>query len=142
MRVLGLDIGRRRIGVAISDPSGTLARPLVTLTVDGDNAVDRVATQIDALAREDDGIAQIVIGLPLQLDGAPNAQTAYVLAFIEGLKARTDLPIATEGERLTSHEAEQRLALREKDWRKRKARLDAAAAAIILQDYLDRRPAS
>ena len=59
-------------------------------------------------------------------------------AFIAALADRTALPIAVEDERLTSREAESRLALRERDWRKRKAKLDAAAAAIILQDYLDR----
>jgi RNase H-fold protein (predicted Holliday junction resolvase) len=63
-----------------------------------------------------------------------------VLAFIALLKSRTALPIATEDERLTSREAESRLARREKDWRKRKAQLDAAAAAVFLQDYLDRTP--
>ena len=70
-------------------------------------------------------------------------QTSRVAAFIVSLQARTSLTIATEDERLTSREAESRLAVRERDWRKRKKKLDAAAAAIILQDYLDRpRPSS
>jgi putative transcription antitermination factor YqgF len=60
------------------------------------------------------------------------------VAFIVSLQARTSLTIATEDERLTSREAESRLAVHERDWRKRKQKLDAAAAAIILQDYLDR----
>ena len=60
------------------------------------------------------------------------------MAFVEALRQRTDISIALQDERLTSREAESRLAQREKDWRKRKTRLDAASAAVILQDYLDR----
>jgi putative Holliday junction resolvase len=84
-------------------------------------------------------VAQIVVGMPVGLDGVPNAQTAYVVQFVDALRARTAIPIAAEGERLTSREAETRLAVHERDWRKRKERLDAVAAAIILQDYLDRK---
>jgi len=132
-------VGGRRIGLAISDPSGTLARPLSTLTVDGpDDAVVRVAAEIARLAAEEDGLATIVVGAPARLDGTPSAQTATVDAFVDALRARTTLPIMREDERLTSREAESRLAVRERDWRKRKALIDAAAAAIILQDYLDR----
>ena len=132
-------MGGRRIGLAISDPSGTLARPLSTLTVDGpDDAVARVAAEIARLAAEEDGLATIVVGAPARLDGTPSAQTATVDVFVDALRARTTLPIMREDERLTSREAESRLAVRERDWRKRKALIDAAAAAIILQDYLDR----
>jgi putative holliday junction resolvase len=138
MRILGLDIGRRRIGVAISDPSGTLARPLLTLTVSPSDALDRVSTEVQRLAAEDDGVRAIVVGVPRHLDGTPSEQTAVVEQFIEALRARVAIPIATEDERLSSREAESRLALRERDWKKRKAQLDAAAAAVILQDYLDR----
>ena len=77
--------------------------------------------------------------MPKGLDGAAHAQTAVVAAFMEALGARTSIPISGEDERLTSREAESRLAVRERDWRKRKVKLDAVAAAIILQDYLDRR---
>ncbi len=132
-------MGGRRIGLAISDPSGTLARPLSTLTVGGpDDAVVRVAAEVARLAAEEDGLATIVVGAPARLDGTPSAQTATVDAFVDALRARTTLPIMREDERLTSREAESRLAVRERDWRKRKALIDAAAAAIILQDYLDR----
>jgi putative Holliday junction resolvase len=138
-RVLAIDVGARRVGLAISDASRTLARPLETITVAGDaDAVERVARRIDELCREDDGIATIVVGLPSRLDGTPTPQTDVVRAFIARLQARTAVPIATEDERLTSVEAESRLALHEKDWRKRKAQLDAASAAVFLQDYLDR----
>jgi putative holliday junction resolvase len=138
-RVLAVDVGARRVGLAISDASATLARPLETLVVASDSdAVDRVADRIAALAREDDGLAAIVVGLPVRLDGSASDESARVRAFIAALADRTALPIEVEDERLTSREAERRLAQRERDWRKRKAKLDAAAAAIILQDYLDR----
>ena len=139
MRVLGVDVGARRVGLAISDATRTLARPLTTLHVTSEaEAVDRVAETIATLASEEDGLAAIVVGLPARLDGTPSDATARVKAFIETLTTRTSVPIETEDERLSSREAESRLALRERDWRKRKTRLDAAAAAIILQDYLDR----
>jgi putative Holliday junction resolvase len=141
MRVLGVDVGRRRIGIAISDATRTLARPLETLTVPSGArslGVDQLEAAIAKLAAEEDGLAMIVIGLPVALDGEPTEQTEHVRAVIARLRARTTIPIATEDERLTSREAESRLAVREGDWRKRKARLDAASAAIILQDYLDR----
>ena len=138
-RVLAVDVGARRVGLAISDASRTLARPLETIMVTSNaDAVERVARRIEQLDGEDEGIATIVVGLPSSLDGTPTPQTAHVRAFIARLQARTPLPIATEDERLTSREAESRLAVREKDWRKRKALLDAASAAVFLQDYLDR----
>ena len=88
--------------------------------------------------REEGGLGAIVVGLPAHLDGTASPQTSRVTAFVERLKARTSLTIATEDERLSSREAESRLAVHERDWRKRKKKLDAAAAAVILQDYLDR----
>jgi putative Holliday junction resolvase len=139
MRVLALDVGERRIGLAISDPSRTLARPLRTLTRRGPLAVvvAELAAQVAALAAEDDGVGTIVIGLPRALDGRETAQTSRVRALADALAAAVALPIAFQDERLSSREAESRLALREPDWRKRKQALDAAAAAVILQDYLD-----
>jgi putative holliday junction resolvase len=136
--VLGIDVGDRRVGLAISDPTQTLARPLTTLTVNGaDAAVSGVMREIERLGAEDDGLAVIIVGLPTRLDGSPTSQTTRVIAFVTALAARTALPIVRVDERLTSREAESRLAIRERDWRRRKARLDAAAAAVILQDYLD-----
>ena len=138
MRVLAVDVGGRRIGLAISDVSRTLARPLLTLTVrNATDGVDQVATEIARLQSEDDGLSTVVVGLPVRLDGSPNDQTPRVAAFVEALKARTGVPIFTADERLTSHEADRLLAERTRDWRQRKARLDAVAAAVILQDYLE-----
>jgi putative pre-16S rRNA nuclease len=138
MRVLAIDVGERRIGLAISDVTRTLARPLMTLKVTSRaEAVERVAAEIANLIAEDDGLGMVVVGLPVRLDGSANEQTPRVAAFIEALKVRTTIPILTADERLTSREAESLLAERTRDWRERKARLDAAAAAVILQDYLE-----
>jgi len=139
MRVLAIDVGQRRVGLAISDPTGTLARPLMTLTVTPDKVIDQVAHEIAQLAAEDDGIAEIVVGMPVRLDGSPTGQTEHVTRFVSALQSRTAIPIRLADERLTSREAESRLAITERDWRKRKKSLDAAAAAVFLQDYLDHR---
>ena len=141
-RIAGLDVGERRIGVAVSDSTGTLARPVGvvrTSGLDGD-ALDRTAAELARLAAEDDGLSALVVGLPRRLDGSANEMTPRVQAFAQTLGRRTSLPVVLQDERLTSLEAESRLAIREKDWRVRKQRLDAAAAAIILQDYLDNQP--
>ena len=141
MRIVGLDVGERRIGVAVSDVTRTLARPLGVLRPAGldVDAVQLSADEIGRLAREEDGVASIVVGLPRRLDGTPSDMTRRVEQFARQLEARTALPVTLQDERLSSREAESRLALREKDWRVRKQHLDAAAAAVILQDYLDSR---
>ena len=137
-RFLGLDVGERRIGVAVSDASGTLATPLTALKTSG---LDGNALQLslDTIARlaADDQFDAIVVGLPRRLDGSPNAMTPRVERFAERLRDRAGVAVILQDERLTSVEAERLLAERDRDWRSRKARLDAAAAAIILQDYLD-----
>ena len=81
----------------------------------------------------------IVVGLPKRLDGSDTEQTLHVRRMVDRLRAVIAAPIVLQDERLSSHEADSRLALTERDWRKRKARLDAASAAVILQDYLDSR---
>ncbi len=141
MRVLGIDYGLRRIGLAVSDATGTLARPLTTLDRSGlandTGVVDAVLATMADLARDDDPVSSIVVGLPRRLDGSPNDQTPRVEAFVRILAARAGVPVAVQDERLSSREAESRLAVKETDWRRRKEKLDAAAAAIILQDFLD-----
>ena len=139
MRIVGLDFGLKRIGVAVSDPSGTLARPLAAIQADPRDAIDRVAALIAELSRDDPAPAAIVVGLPLRLDGTPHEMTARVRAFAAALGARTGLPVEFQDERLSSHEAEGRLTARHRTWQRRKPLLDAASAAVILQDYLDRK---
>jgi putative Holliday junction resolvase len=141
MRALGVDYGRKRVGLALSDASGMLARPWKTLAVSGlDRQVAEVMREVEALAGESDGLSVVVIGLPRRLSGEANEQTAAVEQLAARLGRHTLVPIVLQDERLTSHEAEELLSRREKDWRKRKSRLDAVAAAVILQDYLDARP--
>ena len=139
VRIVGLDLGERRIGIAISDATRTLARPVGVLVRRGsdDDVLRLVTHEISRLKDEEDGLASIVVGLPRRLDGTAHEMTGRVEAFARQLSAASGLPVAFQDERLSSHEAESRLALREKDWRVRKQKLDAAAAAIILQDYLD-----
>ena len=139
VRVVGFDVGERRIGVAVSDATRTLARPIGVLRPMGldDDAARVAAEEVVRLAGEDDGVAAIVVGLPAHLDGSASPMTPRVQKFAAELERLTALPVALQDERLSSREAESRLAIREKDWRTRKAKLDAAAAAVILQDYLD-----
>ena len=141
MRVVAFDVGERRIGVAVSDATLTLARPENVLrpTSLGSDGLQLAVDEITRLKGEEDGVATIVVGLPRRLDGSNTELTARVSAFASELGRITQLPIVLQDERLTSREAESRLAVTEKDWRVRKRRLDAAAAAIILQDYLDAR---
>jgi putative Holliday junction resolvase len=143
MRVLGVDYGRKRIGLALSDATGLLARPWKTIASRG--AIPAVAADIAShvreLRHEEDGIGAVVLGFPRRLSGEPNEQTPLVEALAAALRALiADLPIVLQDERLSSHAADAILAEREKDWKKRKPLLDAAAAAVILQDYLDTQP--
>ena len=142
MRFLGVDYGRKRIGLALSDATGTLARPWETVVAAATPplSAEVVQARLERFAREtlgEDRIDAIVIGLPRRLNGTDNDQTAGTRQFAAALATRTGLPVHLQDERLTSHEAETRLSERERDWRVRKEKLDAAAAAIILQDYLD-----
>ena len=143
VRVVGIDLGDRRIGIAVSDASGTLARPLKTIErgVSDADAVEQLHAFITRLAHEDE-VGSVVVGMPSHLDGSPSPQSRRIGMMVSLLAARLAMPVFTQDERLSSREAEERLSLREKDWRKRKAKLDAAAAAVILQDYLDGRAQS
>ncbi len=142
MRAMGVDYGARRIGLALSDATGMLARAWKTVPRAGNPAqvAHALARETAALIGEDDGLEVIVIGLPRRLSGEPNELTAVVEAVADRLRTIVGIPVVLQDERLTSLEAESRLAEREKDWRKRKGMLDAMAAAVILQDYLDAQP--
>jgi putative holliday junction resolvase len=140
-RFLGIDYGHRRIGLALSDPTGFLSRPWKTLARRGNRTevVSLLAAEVATLAAEDDGLAGVVLGYPRTLGGEPNDQTAVVTALAEVLRARIEVPLVLQDERLSSREAESLLARRLKNWRDRKPLLDALSAAVILQDYLDSR---
>ena len=140
--MLGIDYGARRIGLALSDATATLASPWRMLHRPPSEAetMRELIAEIATLQRDDDGLEAVVVGWPRRLDGSPSDLTPLVETFAQSLKARIDVPVILQDERLSSTEAESRLARRERDWRKRKQQLDAAAAAVILQDYLDNRP--
>ena len=139
--MLGIDYGARRIGLALSDATATLASPwrLIQRPPSEAETLRLMIEEISALAGDDDGLEAVVVGWPRRLDGSATDQTALVETFKRALEAKVPVPVILQDERLSSREAESRLAQRETDWRKRKAKLDAAAAAIILQDYLDAR---
>lgn len=141
MRFLGIDYGKRRIGLALSDATGMLARPWKTIVRQGNRGQVAAAleSEIRRLLAEDDGLAGVVLGYPRKLGGEPTDQTVQVQSLASALKDRIDLPVVLQDERLTSREAESLLARRVKSWRDRKPLLDAASAALILQDYLDGR---
>lgn len=126
-----LDIGEKRIGVALADGVVNIARPLETILVDG--------TEFDAIASlvEREKVEEIIIGYPRNQSGEPTAQTAFVEAFKDKLAKKTLVPIIFQDESLTSVLAEERL----KSYGKRyeKSDIDMQAATLILQDYLEAR---
>ncbi len=144
MRFLGLDVGERRIGVAISDPNGQVAVPLRTLQARTQEAAVR---EIAALVAEE-GVEAVVVGLPLRLDGGVGEQAESVQQFVRLLLPAVNVPVTLWDERLSTVQAEQLLRRESRSRpggrrapRKNEAEKDALAAAIILQGYLDSRPA-
>jgi putative Holliday junction resolvase len=142
MRFLGIDYGRKRIGLALSDATGLLARPWKTIARAGNvrQVAAVIAREIETLRAEADGLEAVVLGHPRRLSGERHEQTIAVEALADQLGRAANVRVVLQDERLTSREAEVMLARRVKDWRQRKPLIDAAAAAIILQDYLDARP--
>jgi putative Holliday junction resolvase len=141
MRFLGVDFGRKRIGLALSDSTAMLARPWRTIAAGGSPAQSAagVAAAIGGAGEEVSDLCGIVVGLPRRLGGDDSVVAGDVRVFAAALGELTGLAVHLQDEQLTSREAEARLAERERDWRRRKAKLDAAAAAIVLQDFLDAR---
>lgn len=138
---MGLDVGERRIGVALSDPTGSLASPLPTLTR---RRGKRAPIQILADLARSHGVTRLVVGLPLDLGGEETDWTREVRAVGDALAQRTGLPVDFVDERMTSVRAEREIrgAGLSRTQREQKERIDAAAAALILQAWLDRRRAS
>ena len=138
MRVVALDPGRRRTGVALSDATRTLATPLCAIRgASLRTQWAEIVALLTKLAEDDDGLSAIVVGVPVRLDGSATDFTADARGLVERLARHFTVPVVARDERLTSVDAEARLAITERDWRRRKAKLDAAAAAVLLQDYLD-----
>jgi putative Holliday junction resolvase len=133
---MALDVGDRRIGVALSDPTGMLATPVT--------AVDRVAAKpsdIDEILRiaRERGAESIIVGLPLSLSGAEGAQAKGVRAFVSDLSARAGLPVDTVDERYSTVQARRMMRESGTGRSRDRGRVDASAAAVILQAYLDAR---
>lgn len=131
MKVLGVDLGDKRIGLAISDAEGKLAVPLKTLNRNGKELEEIIKTKLS------EGIEEIVIGLPLNMDGSLGEQGEKARRFARELEEKTALHIELWDERLSTFEAERRLREAGKKGDKLKKSLDIAAATVILQDYLD-----
>lgn len=135
MRVLGLDVGDRRIGVALSDALGITAQRLTCLERRG------LATDVEAVRAlvERHGISTIVVGLPLTMRGTAGVQAGKVSAFSEALRRRVSVPIEMVDERLTTVQGERALRETRASRRTRKQVIDQVAAQLILQQFLETR---
>lgn len=135
LRYLGLDVGDKTIGVALSDETATLATGLSTIR--------RVGPRKDLKALErlvdDRGVGEIVVGLPRSLDGSIGIQAQKVLDFMDGLREAVEVPVVAWDERFTSVIAQQALVEADVSRKDRKAIVDKVAAILILQNYLDYR---
>jgi len=136
MRVLGIDYGRRRIGLALSDEEGILASPLPTY-VRGQSMKEDVVGLTSLIARHE--VSAIVVGLPLNMDGSRGEMAYEAEAFANRIRQETGLPVDSFDERLTSSEAERVLLEADLPRRRRKALRDSLSAVLILQGHLDRR---
>jgi putative Holliday junction resolvase len=134
-RVLGLDLGDVRIGVAISDPDGRLAVPLGTVHTGAPTDLKAIA----ALVREH-GVELVVVGLPLRMSGEVGSRAAHAERFAEALRAVLDAPVVLHDERLSTVEAERVLREAGAGGRERRRVVDRSAATVILQSYLDAHP--
>jgi len=133
MRSLGLDIGDKRIGVALSDPQGLLASPLTIINRRDETADIKAITDIVSQHQ----VGQIIVGLPRSMDGSLGQQAEKVKTFTQKLCSHTDVPVEFRDERLTTVSAKRLMQAVKTPKNRRKARDDAIAAALILQGYLD-----
>lgn len=136
-RVLALDVGDKRIGIAVSDPLGFTAQGLETYTRTGDEAAD--AAYIRSLAKKYEPV-RLLFGLPRNMDGSYGFQSEKVRAFAEAVLQGFEGEHTFYDERLTTVEAERVLCEAELDWRKRRKVVDKVAAVVILQGYLATNP--
>ena len=132
-RVLGLDVGDKRIGLALSDSGGVLASPL---TIIKRTAESEDIEAILKVAKESE-IERIIVGLPRLMNGDVGPQAQKVQTFVEALRSYTDIPIEFRDERLTTVTAVRLKQETSSKKKNRKIRYDAMAAAVILQDYLE-----
>lgn len=137
MRILGLDYGSVTVGVAVNDGLGLTVQPVETIVRKEENKLRRTCARIEELVREY-GISEIVLGLPLNMDGSEGKRAEKTRAFGDMLARRTGLPVVYQDERLTTVEADEILTdsgIRRQD---RKTYIDQIAAVLILEEYLRR----
>lgn len=132
-RLLGLDVGERRIGLAISDRDGSLATPYTAIERRG---LERDIAALLKLVRQEE-VGRIVVGIPFALDGSLGPQAQLIMAFHQALQVSSPVPVETWDERFSTVEAERLLREAGVSPSRHKGRLDASAAAVILQGYLD-----
>lgn len=135
MRVLGIDYGHRRIGLALSDEEGILASPLPTYVRERSEARD--ITALTSLI-DKHGVTAVVVGLPLNMNGSRGEMAREAEAFADRIRQETELPVELFDERLTSSEAERVLLEADLPRRRRKELRDSLSAVLILQGHLDR----
>jgi putative Holliday junction resolvase len=132
-RILALDVGEKTVGMATCDPLGITTTPRETLRRDG-SELDRITEMVRV-----EEIDEIVVGLPISLDGTLGPAARKMLEFVEQLRARVTIPVETCDERLTTVEAESLLIQADTRRAKRRQVIDQVAACLILQDYLNQR---
>lgn len=136
MRAVGVDLGTKRIGIALSDSGGVLATPYEVVQRSGSQEADHkaIAGIVDETEAE-----IVVVGLPLSLDGSPGPAAEQAAAEVEALAGRLSVPVEVYDERLTTVSADRALMAAEMDARSRRRVVDKVAAAVMLQAWLDAR---
>jgi putative Holliday junction resolvase len=133
MRYLAIDYGNRRTGLAVCDPSETIVSPL-TVYETNKNLIQKIQE-----LTEKENIKSIVLGLPLNMDNTKGPQARRTIGFSKELQAKIQLPIHFQDERLSSFTAREKMAEAELTKKKKKKRLDAVAAAQILEAFLEKK---
>lgn len=133
MRILGIDLGDKRIGLALSDPLGYTAQGLDTLENKG---IDRASASLKELCRQRD-VTEIVVGLPVNMDGTEGPKAQAAREWVQRIAKETGLPVSTWDERLTSRQAGRLMIEEGLSRQKQRLKSDQLAAILILQGYLD-----
>ena len=134
-RIIGLDVGSKRIGIALSDPLLITAQPLKTINREPE---EKSLQEISAICAENN-VKTVIVGLPKNMNGSIGEQAIDCQQYADKVKNHTGLEVIFEDERLTSYQAEKVLALQNKKYTRNKGLVDVTSAVIILQQYLDRR---
>ncbi|XME02779.1 Holliday junction resolvase RuvX [Lachnospiraceae bacterium C1.1] len=139
MKYIALDYGSKTVGVALSDETGTIARGTEIIRRDKEKRLRKTLARIEEIIVSEK-VCEIVVGLPLNMDGSEGERSEKAREFADMLVRRTGLPIHMVDERLTTVAADEIMDDADiEDRKQRKARVDAIAAAVILQDFLDNR---